>query len=65
MRSSSPERAGGLLIERFRHPPEPINRKVHDAGTELTPGKALGVARTASHCWRNRSGGMMAPQMAD
>ena len=57
-------------MKRIRHSPEQIIRKLREADAELASGKtspevrkALGVAETTYHRWRNRYGGMKADEM--
>jgi transposase-like protein len=54
-------------MKRIRHTPEQIIRKLREADAELAAGKtipevskALGVAETTYHRWRNQYGGMKA-----
>jgi putative transposase len=57
-------------MKRIRHSPEQIIRKLREADAELASGKAvsevckaLGVAETTYHRWRNQYGGMKADEM--
>ena len=57
-------------MKRIRHTPEQIIRKLREADAELASGKtipevskALGVAETTYHRWRNQYGGMKADEM--
>jgi putative transposase len=57
-------------MKRIRHTPEQVIRKLREADAELTKGtaipeicKALGVAETTYHRWRNQYGGIKADEM--
>jgi putative transposase len=57
-------------MKRIRHTPEQIIRKLREADAELASGKtipevgkALGIAETTYHRWRNQYGGMKADEM--
>ena len=57
-------------MKRIRHSPEQIIRKLREADAEMASGKtipevckALGIAETTYHRWRNQYGGMKADEM--
>jgi transposase-like protein len=57
-------------MKRIRHSPEQVIRKLREADAELASGKtipevskALGIAETTYHRWRNQYGGMKADEM--
>jgi putative transposase len=57
-------------MQRIRHSPEQIIRKLREADAELAKGvatpeicKALGIAENTSYRWRNQFGGIKADEM--